>query len=58
MRTKEQEQKIWTSVLEDFGCHAEPVTGNRPCDFGVPCDRCLYDFDMRSEYERRLKEVQ
>lgn len=26
-----------------YDCYADPVTGNRPCDNGAVCDRCMHD---------------
>lgn len=40
---------IWTRLLDDF-CHKDPETGNRPCDFGVPCDRCRYDYGINRNF--------
>lgn len=33
-------QEIWEEILNDTcDCYADEV-GNRPCDYGVPCDAC------------------
>ena len=34
-------EKTWSRFLNEvFGCVAEEETGNRPCDYGLWCDRC------------------
>lgn len=35
-------QKFWVEALDTI-CTENPVTGNRPCDNGVLCDRCHFD---------------
>ena len=38
---KKVEKKLWTKYLNEYvGCPQDPVTQNRPCDFGCICDRC------------------
>lgn len=53
----EKEMTVWGEVLNDLCCKPNEVTGNRPCDNGVLCDRCTA-LDVQEEYERRIKEVQ
>ena len=31
----------WRRFLDEFFCDENLMTGNRPCDDGAPCDRCL-----------------
>ena len=39
MDSKEKE-KIWKDILARVcGCYVDEV-GNRPCDWGAPCDKC------------------
>ena len=41
MSSTEKAVKIWDKVLRDFcGCYPD-VVGNRPCDNGALCDRCM-----------------
>ena len=38
--TNERAMKIWSEVLRDtLGC-VEDEVGNRPCDWGCPCEAC------------------
>lgn len=30
----------WEKHLDKYYCTADPMTGNRPCDNGEPCDAC------------------
>ena len=33
--------RTWREYLDEYvGCQADPITQNRPCDFGCPCDQC------------------
>lgn len=32
----------WEKHLDKYYCTADPMTGNRPCDNGEPCDACRY----------------
>lgn len=35
--------EIWDEILRKFcGCYADEA-GNRPCDNGLLCDRCMTD---------------
>lgn len=33
--------------LNELGCYAHPVTGNRPCDEGKSCPSHMYDVDCK-----------
>lgn len=37
---KQVRDHAWESYLASLGCYADEVTGNRPCDNGVLCDKC------------------
>ena len=42
---KKVEKKSWTEYLNEYvGCPQDPVTQNRPCDFGCICDRCVKSY--------------
>lgn len=48
----------WCKYLEDvIGCHADEH-GNRPCDYGAPCDTCMAcdAYDAYDEAIRRIIE--
>lgn len=46
--------KLWDKVLREY-CHCYPDDiGNRPCDYGCPCDRCLAD-DVKQIYRSELE---
>ena len=50
---KQWYRNCWVSVL-DGHCPADEETGNRPCDWGCPCDRCHYDWDIQHEFAELL----
>lgn len=31
-------------------CYSEQGSGNRPCDYGVPCDKCHYDSQLQTKF--------
>lgn len=33
-------------------CVSQRGTGNRPCDMGVPCDRCYYDKALNDQFKK------
>lgn len=46
--------ETWDKVLRDFcGCYAD-ADGNRPCDNGVLCDRCMTK-EVQETYQSLLK---
>ena len=47
-------QQIWERVLNRMCCSENPITGNRPCDNGVLCDRCQTEL-VREVYQEELK---
>ena len=46
---------LWDKVLREY-CHCYPdIVGNRPCDNGCLCDRCMSK-DVKEIYNSLLKE--
>lgn len=46
-------QQAWEETLEQYcRCYADAV-GNRPCDNGALCDRCMQD-DVQQVYQSKL----
>lgn len=39
-------RKAWEKVLKMY-CTADPITGNRPCDSGLLCDKCIEGFEFK-----------
>ena len=55
MSSTEKAVKIWDKVLRDFcGCYPD-VVGNRPCDNGALCDRCMTK-EVRGIYRDLLRQ--
>lgn len=46
---------IWVEILNEMCCSEDEV-GNRPCDWGCPCNRCN-EWYVLHEYAVRLKEA-
>lgn len=47
--------EIWNEVLQKVcGCYADAV-GNRPCDNGMLCDKCMTD-EVQRIYKSKLKQ--
>lgn len=47
-------QELWDKVLREYcHCYTDDV-GNRPCDNGCLCDRCLAD-DVQQIYKSELE---
>lgn len=45
----------WTEYLEIVvGCNACPITGNRPCDDGMPCEACRHTTPSYTEWVNNL----
>lgn len=41
----------WSIFLNDKKyCYSERGSGMRPCDYGVPCDKCHYDKRLQDEF--------
>lgn len=52
--TNKQAMDIWSdTLLECLGCYEDPF-GNRPCDYGCPCDKCSADWVQRV-YRNKLE---
>lgn len=52
--TETIKREIWAdTLLECLGCY-EDAFGNRPCDYGCPCDKCSADWVQRI-YHRKLE---
>lgn len=52
--TNKQAMEIWSdTLLECLGCYEDPF-GNRPCDYGCPCDKCDADWVQRV-YRNKLE---
>lgn len=50
-------QDIWAAILnEEVGCH-EVGGGNRPCDCGTICDRCMQEVYGELYVDRLLEAV-
>lgn len=47
---------VWEKALKEYLHCYEDSNGNRPCDNGVVCDRCMSS-DMQDIYENLLKEA-
>lgn len=46
--------KAWKETLEEYcHCYADAV-GNRPCDNGAVCDRCMTQ-DVQEVYKAKLR---
>lgn len=46
----------WTEYLEIVvGCVACPITGNRPCDDGYPCDECSHSTPSYNQWVTNLE---
>lgn len=42
----------WSIFLNNSGyCTSQRGTGNRPCDRGVPCDTCHYNYHLAKEFD-------
>ena len=60
----EVRQEIWSRLLEDY-CpslivedeYGEVEDYGKPCDRGVLCDMCHYDWDLQLKYVKRLHEL-
>lgn len=47
--------QLWDKVLKEY-CHCYPdAVGNRPCDNGCLCDRCMSE-EVKEIYHSLLKE--
>ena len=44
---------LWIELLDTF-C-SKDAFGNRPCDNGCLCDRCMYDWEINHKYATALK---
>lgn len=56
--TKEQHKKrqeLWEQVLNKY-CPADKETGNRPCDNGVLCDYCHFNYEVQFNFWKLLEE--
>ena len=51
---RDQSQKTWVEVLNTY-CVAYD-DGCRPCDYGCPCDKCHYDYELQKKYAKLLVE--
>jgi hypothetical protein len=51
---KDTRSKLWVQVLNTY-CHADHI-GNRPCDYGCPCDRCHYDPILQLKYIELIRD--
>lgn len=54
--TKEERdkmQEIWVRLLDGF-CPPDAI-GNRPCDNGVLCDKCHYDYELQKKYNDTIE---
>lgn len=51
---KMTKKEIWENILNRMCCTANPITGNRPCDNGVLCDRCNSEL-IQEIYQQELK---
>jgi len=52
----ELKNKIWLECLNEvLGCH-EDEHGMMPCDYGMPCESCMYNRDLDRLYRARLEE--
>jgi hypothetical protein len=53
----EKTTKVYEKVLEETcNCYAHPLTGNRPCDEGAPCNKCDADW-VQEVFRARLKKT-
>lgn len=53
MSDVEKRARAWDKVLREYcGCHEDAV-GNRPCDNGAICDRCMTK-DVQEVYQSLL----
>lgn len=50
----ESHSKSWSNFLRQFGCY-EDEFGNRPCDNGVLCDRCMTE-QAKAEFAEYMKD--
>lgn len=49
----EEAMSKWSIFLNETKyCQSMRGTGNRPCDNGVPCDRCHYDRDLQERFKK------
>lgn len=52
--TNRQIIELWEKFLEEeCQCFADQITGNRPCDNGCFCDKCLTD-EIRVKWNKIL----
>ena len=49
----EVKRLAWNNFLNKYYCKADPVTGNRPCDNGLACDKC-HTTEAAEEFENYL----
>ena len=53
MSSTEKAINAWDAVLREFcGCYPD-AEGNRPCDNGALCDRCMTE-EIQKIYKKRL----
>lgn len=46
-------RKIWVGVLNNY-CSPDTM-GNRPCDWGVYCEKCHTDLVIQEHFRRELE---
>lgn len=52
-------EKTWKNYLDHVvGCQECPLTGNRPCDFGSPCDQCSYTEPSFEEWRSEKEQIE
>jgi len=49
-------QQILEKVLEMY-CTADPITGNRPCDSGLLCDKCFDFKHLKGGYKNVKRKI-
>lgn len=55
MSNTKKSNEIWDKVLREY-CHCySDAVGNRPCDNGALCDRCMGK-DVQEIYESLMKQ--
>ena len=55
----EDKRTLWEMFLDDNFCHANPMTGNRPCDDRPGhCGACSFADDLWEDYKKKWKEKQ